>query len=241
MEQRKQFMQEEFERMQQYLDHELTIWPRWLHDLLSTHGEVHQHRDTVVRIFTRTMHVLGYQPSSIISWGRSFQTATGRIIWMLRTRNFPGPNVQKATGDEFYQFFHVTSAQGLLGIMKTGLILPSATDRMGLPDTFPVSAFFSLLKHTHQQMTVEELALQCASLFHHTKQQSGVMLSGCVTGGHTKYPWSSTWVELNLATCAGLVRPVSHGSFNISADHCCPHRCIKSSCLLFKTKCASPS
>ena len=177
--------------------------------LLSTHGEVHQHRDTVVHIFIRTMHVLGYQPSSIISWGRSFQTATGRIIWMLRARNFPGPNVQKATGDEFYQFFHMTSAQGLLGIMKTGLILPSATDRMGLPDTLSGSAFFSLLKHTHQQMAVEEIALQCASLFHHAKQQSGVMLRGCVTGGHTKYPWSSTWVELNLATRAGLVRSKS--------------------------------
>ena len=44
---------------------------------------------------------------------------------MLRTRNFPVPNIQKATGDEFYQFFHMTSAQGLLGIIKTGLILPS--------------------------------------------------------------------------------------------------------------------
>ena len=85
-------------------------------------------------------------------------------------------------------------------------ILPSATDRMGLPESFPVSAFFSLLKHTHQQLTVEELALQCASLFYHSKQQSRVMLSGWVTGGHTKNPWSSTWVELNLATRAGLVR-----------------------------------
>ena len=71
------------------------------------------------------MHILGYQPSSIISWGRSYQTA----------------NIQKATGDEFYQFFHMTSAQGLLGIMKTGLILPSATDCMGLPENFPILLF----------------------------------------------------------------------------------------------------
>ena len=70
---------------------------------------IHHHRDKVVDIFTRAMHILGYQPSSIISWGRSYQTA----------------NIQKATGDEFYQFFHMTSAQGLLGIIKTGLILPS--------------------------------------------------------------------------------------------------------------------
>ena len=120
MEQRKQFTQEEFEQMQKYVDHELTRWPKWLHALLSTHGEVHHHRDNLVNTFTSTMHVLGYQPSSIVSWGRSFQPATGRIIWVLRTRNFPGPNVQKATGDEFYQFFLMTSAQGLLGVMKTG-------------------------------------------------------------------------------------------------------------------------
>ena len=86
---------------------------------------IHHHRDKVVDIFTRAMHILRYQPSSIISWGRSYQTA----------------NIQKATGDEFYQFFHMTSAQGLLGIMKTGLILPSATDRMGLPENFPILLF----------------------------------------------------------------------------------------------------
>ena len=35
------------------------------------------------------------------------------------------------------------------------------------------------------------------------------MLSGCVIGGHAKYPWSSTWVELCLAARAGLVRSKS--------------------------------
>ena len=78
-----------------------------------------------------------------------------------RPNHLDASYTQLFTGDEFYQFFHMTSAQGLLGIMKTG---------------------------------------QYASLFHHSKQQSGVMLSGCATGGHTKYPWSSTWVELNFAT-----------------------------------------
>ena len=87
-----------------------------------------------------------------------------------RPNHLDASYTQLFTGDEFYQFFHMTSAQGLLGIMKTG---------------------------------------QYASLFHHSKQQSGVMLSGCATGGHTKYPWSSTWVELNLATRAGLVRSKS--------------------------------
>ena len=90
---------------------------------------------------------------------------SGRTVWMLRTRNFPGPNIQKAAGDEYDQFFHMTSAQGLLGILKADVILPSATDRMGLPEDFPVSAFFSLLKHTRQQLTTEEIASECASFF----------------------------------------------------------------------------
>ena len=192
MAQRKQYTQEDFERSQQYAARELTRWPMWLHDLLSTHGEVHEHSGNVVETLSRIMHTLGYQPASLISWGRSYQTMSGRTVWMLRTRNFPGPNLQKATADEYYQFFHMTSAQGLLGILKTGIILPSATDRMSLPEEWPVSAFFSLLKHTREQMSTEEVAAECASLYSHSKQQSGIMLSGCILGGHTKYPWSST-------------------------------------------------
>ena len=102
MSQRKQHTQEDFERMQQYSESELARWPMWLLDLLSTHGEIHPHRDKAVEILSRTMHTLGYQPSSLISWGRSYTTMSGRNAWMLRTRNFPGPNTQKATGDEFY-------------------------------------------------------------------------------------------------------------------------------------------
>ena len=60
MEQRKPFMQEEFERMQQYLDHKVSRWPRWLHDLLCTHGEVHHHRNKVVDKFSATNHPASY-------------------------------------------------------------------------------------------------------------------------------------------------------------------------------------
>ena len=71
----------------------------------------------------------------------------------------------------------MTSAQGLLGILKIGALLPSAKNRIGLPDEFPTAAFFNLLKHTYQQMSPKDIALQCAKLLHHSKQQSGVMLS----------------------------------------------------------------
>ena len=206
MAQRKQYTQRDFERSQEFTAEDLTRWPMWLHDLLSTHGEVHEHSGKVVETLSRIMHTLKYQPASLISWAKSYQTLSGRTVWMLRTRNFPGPNLQKATADEYYQFFHMTSAQGLLGILKTGVILPSATDRMSLPEDWPVSAFFNLLKRTREPMSTEEVAAECASLYNHSKQQSGIMLSGCILGGHTKYPWSSTWVELNLASRAGLVR-----------------------------------
>ena len=133
MEQRKQFTQSEFEQMRQLDDNDVMYfarWPGWLYDLLSTYGEVHEHEGSVVHSFSKVMTVWGYQPQNLISWGKSCRTVSGRIFWMLKTKSFPGPNVQKATGDEFYQFFHMTSVQGLLGIMKTGMILPSATDRM---------------------------------------------------------------------------------------------------------------
>ena len=69
----------------------------------------------------------------------------------------------------------MTSTQGLLGILKIGTILPN--DRIGLPDDFPAAAFFSLLKHTRSQMSAKDVALQCARLFKHSKQQSGVNLN----------------------------------------------------------------
>ena len=105
MEQRKQFTKEEFEQMQKYVDHEFTSWPRWLHDLLSTHGEVHQHRDTVVRIFTRTMNVLGYQPPSIISWGRSFRQLQAESFGCSVLATFQAPMFRKPRVTSFTNFF----------------------------------------------------------------------------------------------------------------------------------------
>ena len=110
---------------------------------------------------SKTMTVLGYQPQNLIKWGKPFRTVTGKTVWVLKTKTFPGPNVQKAIGDELCQFF--------------------------LPADMPLSALFSLLKHTHMQLIVEDIATQCASLFIRSNQHSGVVLGGCVTGGHTKY------------------------------------------------------
>ena len=145
---------------------------------------------------------------NVFTCGQAFKASSGQTIWVLRTKNFPGPSLQRATRDEPNQFFHMTSTQGLLGILKIGKA-ESANDRIGLPDDFPASAFFSLMKHTHNQMSAKDVALQCAKLFNHSKQQSGIMLRSCIMGGHTKYKWSSTWVEMALAPRAGLVRSKS--------------------------------
>ena len=207
--QRKQFTQADFDSLASVSDDDTCRVRQWLYELLSTYGPVHEHKDNVLHNFARVLHVLGLQPQSIFTLGQAFQTNSGRVVWVLQTKNFPGPSLQRATGDEPYQFFHMTSTQGLLGILKLGTILPSANDRIGLPEDFPSSAFFSLLKHTYNQMSARDIALQCAKLFQHSKQQSGVMLSGCILGGHTKYKWSSTWVEMALASRAGLVRSKS--------------------------------
>ena len=207
--QRKQFTQADFESFAGVSDDDTCRVRQWLYELLSTYGPVYEHKDNVLHNFARVLHVLGLQPQSIFTWGQAFQTNSGKVVWVLQTKNFPGPSLQRATGDEPYQFFHMTSTQGLLGILKLGTILPSANDRIGLPEDFPSSAFFSLIKHTYNQMTARDIALQCAKLFQHSKQQSGIMLSGCILGGHTKYKWSSTWVEMALASRAGLVRSKS--------------------------------
>ena len=115
MVQRKQYTQEDFERSQQYTSEDLTRWPMWLHDLLSTHGTVHEHSGTVLQTLSRIMHTLKYQPASLISWGKSFQTLSGRTVWMLQTRNFLGPNLQKATADEYYQSFSYDVYSGAIG------------------------------------------------------------------------------------------------------------------------------
>ena len=137
------------------------------------------------------------------------QLPSGRVVWIRQTKNFPGPALQRATGDEPYQFLHMASIQGLLGILKNGSILPTANDRVGLPDDYPTSAFFSLLKPTREQMYLRDIATKCAKLFHHSKQQSGVMLSGCIVGGHSKYKWPSTCIKPTLAAKTGLVRSKS--------------------------------
>ena len=198
--QRKQLSQADFDRLASISDDDTCRVRQWLYELLSTYGPVYEHQDGD---FARVLHVLRLQPQSIFTWGQAFRATSGRIVWVLRTKNFSGPSLQRATGDEPYQFFHMTSTQGLLGVLKIGAILPSANDRIGLPEDFPASAFFSLMKHTHTQLSAKDIALQCAKLFNHSKQQSGIMLSGCVMGGHTKYKWSSTWVEMALASPAG--------------------------------------
>ena len=103
---------------------------------------LHMDRDGVLHNFARVLHVLGLQPQNLFTWGEAFKASSGRTVWVLRTKNFPGPSLQRETGDESYQFFHMTSTQGLLGILKIGTILPSAHDRIGLPDDFPAAAFF---------------------------------------------------------------------------------------------------
>ena len=207
--QRKQFTQAGFDRLASVSDDDTCRVRQWLYKLLSTYGPVYEHRDGVLHNFARVLHVLGLQPQSAFTWGQAFRASSGRTVWVSRTKNFPGPSLQRATGDEPYQFFHMTSTQGLPGILKIGTILPSANDRIGLSEDFPASAFFSLLKHTRAQMSAKDIALLRAMLFNHSKQQSGIMLSGCIMGGHTKYKWSYTWVEMALASRAGLVRSKS--------------------------------
>ena len=105
---RKQFTQAGFERLTSISDDDTCRLRQWLYELLSTYGPVHEHRDVVLHNFARVLqHVLRLQPQNLFTWGEAFKASSGRTVWVLRTKNFPGPSLQRATGDDSYQFFHI--------------------------------------------------------------------------------------------------------------------------------------
>ena len=104
----------------------------------------------------------------------------------------------------------MTSTQGLLGILKMGTILPSAHDRIGLPNDFPAATFFQF----SEAYVPANVGQGCSAAMRKALQSLQttvwcVMLSGCITRGHTKYKWASTWIEMALASRAGLARSKS--------------------------------
>ena len=62
--QRKQLTQADFDRLTNISDDDTCRARRWLYELLSTYGPVHEHRDGVLHNFARVLHVLGLQPQN---------------------------------------------------------------------------------------------------------------------------------------------------------------------------------
>lgn len=109
-------------------------------------------------------------------------------------------------GENQYQWYHATSYEGMIGILKEGIILPTCLETMfyrkdlkeGKPPWNPKGFFgAAAIMHgaPHAETDLTNHLKKLINRYLPGKRQHGLTLSGIVWGTHKKIHEGGTWAE----------------------------------------------
>ena len=106
------------------------------------------------------------------------------VVWQFPVAGFPQPTTLLSAGSTQYVFFHGTSEEGCIGILRCGKVLRSTTDGVGMPPGKFCLGFFC--KAIVGWPTQQQTAAAATDMFFHGKNQCNVVIQGVAKGSHYK-------------------------------------------------------
>ena len=127
-------------------------------------------------------------------------------VWTFELTNMPGGDANSIgrAGDNQYQWYHATTYEGLLGILKTGLVLPTCLETLFNPKDikeeklpWQPQGFFStgLMISGYPTTDKENHLKKLIDRYLSGKCQHGIVVTGAVWGTHKKIESGGTWAE----------------------------------------------
>ena len=91
------------------------------------------------------------------------------VVWQFPVAGFPQPTTLLSAGSTQYVFFHGTSEEGCIGVLRCGKVLRSTTDGVGMPPGKFCLGFFC--KAIVGWPTQQQTAAAATDMFFHGKNQ----------------------------------------------------------------------
>ena len=129
-------------------------------------------------------------------------------MYFFKVKDFPGP---PPTPGQAYAWAHCSDQKGTVGILSMGRVLRAAAYTLGLAYDQEAMSFFGRV-HTNPTWT-DNFVEWCANLTWSTKNSSGIVFGGYLSGNVSKSPSANTQLESSLCR----LHPAVH---SISRDKC---------------------
>ena len=198
------------EAAQELTDDDLSPTIQQLHRILLRNGFVRPMSPAVLRPFVTALMVNQLPTSEVVENGFSYQR-DGVNLWIFRMRGLPGPTFADNVPSDakYYHWFHACTAATIMGICRTGYLLPTCNDGIQFPTTIPLFGFCGKVC-TMDAQDYDKLTQQTFAMRSRAKNSLGITASGGVLGHHAKIPRASTWLEQFLCIRSGLVRSAAN-------------------------------
>ena len=125
-------------------------------------------------------------------------------MYFFKVKDFPGP---PPTPGQAYAWAHCSDQKGTVGILSMGRVLRTAAYTLGLSDDQEAMSFFGRV-HTNPTWT-DNFVEWCANLTWSTKNSSGIVFGGYLSGNVSKSPSANTQLESSLCRLHPAVHSIS--------------------------------
>ena len=125
-------------------------------------------------------------------------------MYFFKVKDFPGP---PPTPGQAYAWAHCSDQKGTVGILSMGRVLRTAAYTLGLSEDQEAMSFFGRV-HTNPTWT-DNFVEWCANLTWSTKNSSGIVFGGYLSGNVSKSPSANTQLESSLCRLHPAVHSIS--------------------------------
>ena len=125
-------------------------------------------------------------------------------MYFFKIKDFPGP---PPTPGQAYAWAHCSDQKGTVGILSMGRVLRTAAYTLGLSEDQEAMSFFGRV-HTNPTWT-DNFVEWCANLTWSTKNSSGIVFGGYLSGNVSKSPSANTQLESSLCRLHPAVHSIS--------------------------------
>ena len=158
-----------------------------------------------------------------------FKSARNVLVYSWQLRRFPGEreidNHAYAAGEYSIHFLHFTTPHGLTGILRSGILLPSSREAMGMAaPKMPPLGFFGKGQLDSNPQSATDAASFVAENADHGKAGWSIAVTGQLAGTHVKFRRSNTEAEQRMLTRNICVRSSSSDGRWLFRP--CPDLCI---------------
>ena len=175
--------------------------------ITSENQRLWQMQPSVVLTFCRAMVAAQLPYTSVFRSKAKVYAAGDRIVWEFDAQGMPGPAVAPTTAStSYYRWYHCGADLTLIGLFTAGRMLRTCSETVGMQPEETPYAFFG---RAGFDGAPRDNAKKVAELQSHSKNSTGVIVSGRLCTSHYKMMGASTYWETLQCREHELVRSSS--------------------------------